>query len=124
MEAAAASALQGLRLLLVEDEAVLAFELSDALRSLGCEIVGPVSRLAPAIEMARTAPLDGAILDVNIAEENVFPVADVLAARGIPFVFTTGYGIDGLRETDHGRPVLQKPFRLKALLEIVGTWCV
>ena len=101
----------GLRVLLVEDEMMVAMLLEDMLADLGHAVVGPISRVDRAVEAARREPLDAAILDVNLDGQEVYPVAEALAARGIPFAFATGYGSEGLREPWRGRPVLRKPFR-------------
>lgn len=115
-------ALAGLRVLLIEDDAMLAMALEMSLTNLGCEVVGLASNLKDGIPLAREAVIDGAILDVNLAGEKVYPIADILAARSIPFVFTTGYGIAGLRDCDRVRPVLQKPYELRALVKIAKQW--
>lgn len=99
---------------------VMALEMS--LADLGCEVVGLASNLNDAIPLAREAAIDGAILDVNLAGEKVYPIADILAARNIPFVFATGYGRAGLRDCDRSWPVLQKPYQLGNLLEILRQW--
>ncbi|WP_437810988.1 response regulator [Sorangium sp. So ce1078] len=114
--------LQGLRILIVEDEPIIASSLEDVLTDLGCVVVGPALNMRDAIRLAREAEMDGASLDVNIAGEKVYAVADILMARGIPFVFITGYGKAGLRESDLGRPVLQKPYSLNRFMEIVMRW--
>jgi CheY-like chemotaxis protein len=104
--------LAGRRVLLVEDEAMIAMLLEDILGELGCEVVGPAYALARALELAGgEAPIDVAILDVNLAGRPVYEVADVLRARQVPMVFSTGYGEAGLREVDRNVPVLGKPFR-------------
>jgi CheY-like chemotaxis protein len=104
--------LEGRRVLLVEDEAMIALLLEDMLGDLGCEVVGPAYALAPAMALASgEAPIDVAILDVNIAGHPVFEVADALRARQVPLVFSSGYGESGLRDVDRGAPVLGKPFR-------------
>lgn len=117
-----AGALQGLRILIVEDEAIIASFLEDALLDLGCEVIGPALTMEDALRLAREAAIDGAGLDINIAGEKSYAVADILAARGLPFVFMTGYGKAGLRESDRGRPVLQKPYNLERLVEIMTQW--
>jgi CheY-like chemotaxis protein len=104
-----------LRILVVEDEMLVAMNIEDMLLDLGHEVAGIASRLAPALSLAGEASLDAAMLDVNLAGENSFPVADVLAARGIPFVFATGYGLQGIEERYRDRPLLQKPFRASDL---------
>ena len=100
-----------LRVLLVEDEGVVAMMVSDMLEHLGHEVIGPAGRLPQAIEMAQREAFDLAIIDVNLQGTESYPVADVLAARGIPFVFATGYEQLRLRPPFGNRPVLQKPFR-------------
>jgi DNA-binding response OmpR family regulator len=117
-----AGGLQGLRILIVEDEALIASFVEDFLIDLGCEVIGLATRMDDAVRLAREAAIDGAVLDVNIAGEKVYPVADILTERGLPFVFMTGYGAAGLRESDRGRPVLQKPYRLELLVEIMALW--
>lgn len=114
--------LAGLRVLVVEDDAMLAMALEMALVDLGCDVVGLASSLRDAVPLAREAAIDGAILDVNLAGERVDPIADILAARNIPFVFATGYGNAGLRDCDRDRPVLQKPYELRNLARIARLW--
>lgn len=114
--------LAGLRVLVVEDDAMLAMALEMALSDLGCEVVGLASNLADAAPLATQAAIDGAILDVNLAGEKVYPIADILAARHIPFVFATGYGSAGLRDCDQSRPVLQKPYQIGHLTRIARQW--
>lgn len=101
----------GMRVLLVEDEGVVAMLLEDILGELGCEVVGPVAQVHKAVEMAQHEMIDAAILDVNLNGRDVYPVADALAARNIPFIFATGYSKDSLRAPYDGRPMLQKPFQ-------------
>ena len=112
MSVESASALQGLRVLVVEDEALVSMLLEDMLADHGCEVAATASRIAQALDMVADDNLsfDAAILDVNLGGEPIFPVAEALAARGAPFVFATGYGAGGLPETWRSRPTLQKPF--------------
>lgn len=117
-----ANALAGLRVLVVEDDALLALALDMNLASLGCEVVAMASTVQDALPHAQAAAIDGAILDVNLAGERVYPVADALAARNIPFLFATGYGTAGLRDCDRTRPVLQKPYPIEELVRIVRQW--
>lgn len=107
--------LEGIRVLVVEDEVAISLLLEDMLLDMGCEIVGPAGRLAAATELAAKEQLDLAVLDVNLAGQPIYPVAEALAARGIPFVFSTGYGSAGIEEPYRGRPVLQKPFAQREL---------
>ena len=81
-----------LRVLLVEDESMVALLLEDMLTELHHEVVGPVARLDKALEIAQWQALDVALLDVNLNGEEIYPVAEALAVREIPFVFVTGYG--------------------------------
>ena len=121
---AAHGGLQGLRLLIVEDEVLVGMALERALKALGCDVLGPAVYLDKAIDLALSATMDGAILDVNIAGKKVFPVADILSGRGIPYLFATGYGLDGLRDCDKDRPVLQKPYNFGDLIAIAAGWKV
>jgi CheY-like chemotaxis protein len=100
---------RGLRVLLVEDENLVALLLEDMLAELGHSVVGPVARFEKALEMARGEAIDLAILDVNINGKEAYPIAEALAARGIPFVFSTGYGKLPAQYCD--RPMLHKPFQ-------------
>jgi CheY-like chemotaxis protein len=106
-----------LRVLVVEDEMLVAMNIEDMLLDLGHEVAGLASRLEPALSLARDGAFDLAMLDVNLAGQQSFPVADVLIARGIPFLFATGYGSKGIAEAYRDRPVLQKPFRTRDLGE-------
>lgn len=113
-----------LRILIVEDEMLVAMNIEDMLLDLGHEVAGLASRLEPALSLAGEAQFDLAMLDVNLAGQTSFPVAAVLARRGIPFLFATGYGIKGIAEEYRSYTVLQKPFRAgdleRALREAVA----
>lgn len=117
MSAAAdsASPFTGVRVLLVEDEGAISLLLESLLESLGCRIVGPASSLADAVRFAADADFDVGLLDVNIGGQRVYPVAERLIERGIPFVFSTGYGTEGLDRRWHTAPVLVKPFTARQL---------
>jgi CheY-like chemotaxis protein len=109
---------EGRKVLLVEDEAMIAMLMEDMLSDLGCEVIGPASALASAIELARSSvTIDVAVLDVNLGGSPVFELADVLRERRVPMVFSTGYGEAGLRSADKGAPVLRKPFRAPDLAD-------
>lgn len=118
---AEAGPLAGRRLLLVEDEYVLAVGLSDTLGDLGAEVVGPVASVADALALLETLPeLDAAVLDVNLGREVVYPVADALLARGLPFLFATANDPAAL-PAHYGRvPVCRKPFDLATLRSALG----
>lgn len=114
-------ALKGRRILVVEDESLVAMLLETILEDMGCETVGPVSNVAEAVGLVDGGePLHGALLDVNVAGVEVFPVAAALEARGLPFVFSTGYGEGGLPDEWKGRITLQKPFTEAAVEEALA----
>lgn len=110
----APSDLAGLRVLIVEDEAILTMFLEDVLTEAGCEIVATASRFGEAMTKARSLSFDVATLDVNLNGEQSLPIAHELASRGIPFVFATGYG-SKLPSDAPEAPVLRKPFELDEL---------
>jgi DNA-binding response OmpR family regulator len=118
-----ADGLAGRRVLVVEDEMMIAMVLEESLRALGCAVVGPVSKLDDAMRLARTEVLDAAVLDVNIRGGQVFPVAEILIARGIPFALASGYSDWILPETMQGKPRLTKPFTLHELEHEVRRLC-
>lgn len=104
----------GSRAFLVEDETLVLFSLEDVLTDLGCEVVGQATRLEQAMTMAQSlGPLDVAILDVNIGGTTVFPVARLLLERGVPLIFATGYGRDGLPPEWQGHAVIVKPYSVQ-----------
>ena len=108
--------LSGRRVLIVEDESLVAMLLETILEDMECIPVGPASNIDDGEILARdTENLDAALLDVNVAGRQVFPVAEVLKARGVPFVFSTGYGEGGLPEEWRGQPTIQKPFTEAAI---------
>jgi len=100
----------GHRILIVEDEMFVAILLEDMLAELGHEVAGIASRVATALPLVDTLDFDLAILDVNLAGEMSFPVADLLAEKGVPYLFSTGYGRPGIIPAHAHRPVLSKPF--------------
>ncbi len=103
------------RALVVEDEYLIRMLLEDMLVDIGYEIAAAVGTIKEASDIAATAEFDFAILDVNLDGQQVFPVAEILARRGVPFVFVTGYGENSLPDPFRGRPALQKPFQADAL---------
>ncbi len=113
----------GLRVLVVEDEDLVALLLEDMLAELGHTVVGPVARLDNALETAQREVFDIAILDVNINGEDAYPIAEALTARDIPFVFSTGYGKGSLRAPYNDRPALQKPFQPHDLQKLFAELC-
>jgi CheY-like chemotaxis protein len=107
----AANAATGKNVLVVEDEIMIRLLLEDMLGELGYTIAAAVGRIDDAVKVAKTGEFDVAILDVNLNGQTVSPVAEVLEARGVPFIFATGYGERGLPERFSNRPTLQKPFQ-------------
>lgn len=103
------------RVLVVEDEVMIAMMVEQMLAEIGYEMVGPGLRLDQAVSLAETEAMDAAVLDVNLGGERSFAVAEVLRRRGVPFVFATGYGSAGLTEAYRGAVVLRKPFDLSEL---------
>jgi CheY-like chemotaxis protein len=101
--------LSGKRVLVLEDEALIAAMVEDMLTDLGIVVVGPVSSIERGLLLARSEELDAALLDLNIRSARAYPVADILQERGIPYVFATGYGQSGV---DRSNPVavLEKPY--------------
>ena len=108
----------GLRILIVEDEMMVAMLLEDMLTDLGCKVV-MAGRVTSAVELIATTPIDCAILDVNVAGEAVYPVAHELKGRHIPFVFSSGYGAGSLAAEYRDWPILSKPFQEKELAPIL-----
>ena len=103
--------LQGLRVLVVEDNFLVAEAVREVFEGRGCIVIGPIPRLAEALREAEGTTLDGAVLDINLAGEFCFPIATALRARGVPFIFVTGYGEANLIPPEfRSVPRLSKPF--------------
>ena len=123
--ATAAKSLNGLRILVVEDNFLAAEVVRDALEHNGCIVIGPVGRVADGLHLVEQEKLDGAVLDINLNGDRCFPIAHALASRGVPFVFLTGYDSstvvpDELRATRRlGKPVLEHQL-IDALGELVA----
>lgn len=103
--------LAGRRILIVEDEPLVAMLIEEMLLDLGCEVIGPASNVADGLALIGDRNPDGALLDVNLDGEEVYPVADALLAAGTPFTFVTGYGRHGLACAYRDMPTMQKPLR-------------
>lgn len=101
---------RNLRVLLVEDESLVAMLIEDVLLDLNCAVTVRATTLADALDKAATADFDLAILDVNLNGSPAYPVAELLLSRGIPFLFSTGYGMAGIPEALRVVPILTKPF--------------
>lgn len=111
--------LSALKVLVVEDEALVSMLVEDMLAEIGCLVVGPAAELEEALRLADVADIDAALLDVNLGGRPIFPVADALKARGVPFAFASGYGEAGLSESHRGALMLQKPFRESDLRRVL-----
>jgi CheY-like chemotaxis protein len=98
------------RILIAEDEAIVSMLIEDVLSAMGCHVVGPAGRLDEALALAAAEPLEGAVLDVNLAGAAVHPAAELPAGRGIPFLLVTGYEARHLPPEGQSRPLLHKPF--------------
>ena len=103
------------RVLVVEDEYLIRMLLEDMLADNGYAVAAAVGTIAEATKFAAAGAFDVAILDVNVDGDEVYPVADILAQRGLPFVFVTGYGEGSLPAKYRNRPALQKPFQSEQL---------
>jgi DNA-binding response OmpR family regulator len=110
------ASLDRVKVLVVEDEYLVAALIKEMLELAGCIVVGPVPRLSDALDAADHEPCDAAVLDVNLAGERVDPVAEALSARNVPFMFLTGYGTGVLPAKFNRRPRITKPFRMKDLI--------
>ena len=89
---------------------LVAMMVEDLLVRQGCQVIGPAASVAEALRLLEKERPDGAVLDVNLGSETVYPVADTLARSEVPYVFVTGYGAGGLDVHRRGHPTIQKPF--------------
>jgi len=111
--------LTGRRLLMVEDEVLVGMMAKRILEDFGATVLGPYGGLADGLEAARSERFDGALLDFNLAGEFADPLADLLIARGIPFVFVTGYQRDSIDRRYANVPVLPKPLEAESLERVL-----
>jgi CheY-like chemotaxis protein len=116
----AAAALQDLHVVVVEDVATLAWLVRDVLVEAGAEVVGPVPDVARALALIEENRVDAAVLDVNLGDETADPIADILAARAIPFLFLTGYARVDIEGRHAARPFLSKPVRPTVLIRALA----
>lgn len=119
MSANSTTPLMGANILVAEDESLIAMDFADALRDAGASIVGPAASLADAFRLA-SAPIDLACLDVDLRGEKIFPLADMLRERGIPFIFASGYDPHDLPARFRQTPYLSKPLNLNHLVEVLN----
>lgn len=110
----------GTRVLIVEDEAIIAITAEDMVEELGCAVAGVAATLAEAMAAAQAGDFDVALLDINLNGLSSLPVAAALAASGRPFVFATGYGAAGRGDAFQEAPLVTKPYRLADLAEAIS----
>jgi CheY-like chemotaxis protein len=115
------TALEGARVLVVEDEYLVAALIEHMLESAGCIVMGPIPRVPEALVAIHNDGYDAAVLDVNLAGERINPVADALSERDVPFMFVTGYGANALPREYAERPHIGKPFRMAQLLGMLSS---
>src|SRR5215469_7891981 len=108
--------LDGVRVLVVEDEYLVAILIEEILEKAGCVVMGPIPRLREALEAVNHDDCDAAVLDVNLAGERINLVADALSERNVPFLFVTGYGANALPSEYAEKPHVCKPFRMAELI--------
>jgi CheY-like chemotaxis protein len=107
--------LSNLKVLVVEDEMMIAMLIEDMLDEFGCTLVGPATNVPRALELIGKEQVEVAVLDLNLDGTDTYAIADALHQKNVPFVFATGYGTTGLRQEYGNRPVLQKPFQARDL---------
>ncbi len=111
-----------LRVLVLENEPLIASLLVDWLDELGCETIGPIAALSDALARIAADSLHGAIVDISLDGGDAYPCGDVLLARGVPFAFTTGHDKGAVEDRFPGATVLSKPFDFDALKTLVAGW--
>jgi len=105
--------------LLVEDEVMIRMMVADMLEEIGYTITGEAGDIDEAVRLVQAIDFDIAILDVNVNGKVITPVAEAVQLRGLPFVFATGYGAQGLPEKFRDRPTIQKPFQIETLARTI-----
>lgn len=113
-------ALKGKRILVVEDEYLIASDIKSAIEQRGGEVIGPAPRLSAGLALARAEALDAAVIDINLDQEFAVPIARQLAARGIPYVVVTGYDGTSLPGDLRAAPRLTKPFVSRGLTDLLA----
>ena len=106
--------------LLVEDEVMIRMMVADMLEELGYSVAAQAGTVPSAVKLAQTTDFDFAVLDVNLAGSDIGPVADAIAVLNRPFIFATGYGLEGLPPKHRDRPFLNKPFSMENLAEKIS----
>jgi DNA-binding response OmpR family regulator len=108
-----------MKFFLVEDEALLRMMTADMVEELGHRVVAEAGTICAAEPLARNAEFDLAVLDINVAGANIAPIAQIIADRGLPFIFVSGYGSEGRPLSFQDRPALRKPFMIESLAEMI-----
>ncbi len=108
------------RILVVEDEFLIALDITGALEQSGLVVIGPLASVRDALLTIERESVDGALLDANLGGKSVGQVADALSARGVPFAFVSGYGREQLPPQHKGAPLIAKPFTSEDLLAVVA----
>ncbi|MGA8690236.1 MAG: response regulator [Methyloceanibacter sp.] len=108
------------RILVVEDEFLIALDIAGALEQAGHTVIGPMGSIRDALQALERQAVDGALLDANLGGEPVGRLADLLRARGVPFAFVSGYGRDQLPPAHQSAPLVRKPFTGEDLLAVVA----
>jgi CheY-like chemotaxis protein len=107
--------LSNCKVLVVEDEMMIAMLIEDMLDEFGCKTVGPATNVPRALELISMEQMEVAVLDLNLDGNDTYAIADALRQKRVPFIFATGYGSTGVRDQYRDRPVLQKPFQSRDL---------
>ena len=114
--------LTGMVVLVAEDEPLVAMALQDELEAAGATVVGPAGTLAGALGMLDGRRIDAAVLDIKLQSDLVFPLADALAARGVPYLFTTGFSADSIPASYAHIPTCEKPASANAVVDALSRW--
>jgi len=113
--------MQGVSIFLVEDETLIRMMVVEMLKELGHRVVAEAGSIQTAEPLARTCAFDLAVFDINVAGFNISPIAEIVAARGLPFVFVSGYGPEGLPALFSDKPVLRKPFLITDFATMINS---
>jgi DNA-binding NtrC family response regulator len=111
--------LAGMHVLVLEDDMLVAMLVEDTLQDHECVILGPVESLEEGLEIARNRKVDAAVMDVNIGGEKVYEIAEILEARGVPFILISGYGPGAVPEAHPNWQICSKPFRAEEMMELL-----
>src|ERR1700704_3164311 len=112
---------EGCSVFLVEDEVMIRMMVADMLEELGYSVAAEAGEISEALRLVQSTDFDLAILDVNVNGKVITPVAELIKAKGLPFIFATGYGSSGLPVEYRDRPALQKPFQIETLRRMIDT---